>query len=60
MKEYNEHKHTHSRPWFCWCANDDNRHHIVFYAHKDRINRKIYKKRARRKSKKIIKEYQDE
>jgi hypothetical protein len=60
MKEYGEPKHTHLLPWFCWCVNSDNGHQIMFYAHKDKINRKIYKKRARRKSKKIIKEQQDE
>ena len=60
MKDYGQHKHKHILPWFCWCENDDNQHQIMFYANRDKINRKIYKKRARRKSKKIIKEQQAE
>lgn len=56
MKEYNQPKHRHMLPYYCWCADNDNRFHITFYPHKDKKNRKIYKKRARRKAKNIIKE----
>lgn len=60
MKEYGEPKHKHLLPWFCWCANDDNRNQIMFYANKDKINRKLYKRKARRKAKKIIKQQMEE
>lgn len=60
MKDYGQAKHKHISSWFCWCVNDDNRHRTMYYASKDKINRKYYRKQARRKNNKIIKEQQDE